>query len=160
MMIPMTYMDDLGRPRAVISAYWLWVGATITGLAGAVLLFTAAPPLGLLVAPTSDRDRVVAIGVLLACWSLTRLAFAWFMLRGHGWARALLTTLAGLGLAVIIFHFAYVNLLNGVAACMNAAAVVLQYLPSSNAYFSRCHHRTYAPREALSQPLPLSDRRP
>lgn len=144
----MGYIDDSSRPRAVTWAFWLWVVATAVGLVGAVLLFSTAPPLGLLVGPTSDRDRVAAIGVLLVGWSLTRLVFAWFMLRGHDWARALLTTLAGLGLAVIIFHFEHVNLLNCTAAAMNASAIVVQYSPSSNAYFSRCYHRAHAPREA------------
>ncbi|MCR2809692.1 MULTISPECIES: hypothetical protein [unclassified Microbacterium] len=157
--MPTSDADHQGHPRAVTWASGLWILGTAVGLVSAVLLFSAVPSPGhLLAVPASHSERAAGIGVLLAAWSLARLVFAWFMLRGHVWARTVLTALAGLGLAVITFHFGYVTALNCIAAAINVVAVVLQFLPSSNAYFSRCYHRTHAPFDAPEQPLRPSER--
>lgn len=122
-------------PRTVTWAFGMWVAATVIGLVGATILFADVPRPGHLLTG-GERDTVAALGVMLAAWGLTRLAFAWFMLQGRSWARTLLTTLAALGLATVIFHADHVNPLNGVAVAVNIIAVVLQYVPSSNAYFA------------------------
>lgn len=127
-------------PRAVKWAFAVWVIATFVGLIGAVLLFANALPGVLIKRPIDDPDSAIALAVALTGWGLVRLVFAWFMLRGHRWARTLLTTLAAIGLVVVTFHAEHANPLNGVSVAMNAAAVVLQFLPSSNAYFARRHH--------------------
>lgn len=145
-------MIDTGRtpkPAAVVWAFWIWVVATGVGLAGATLLFSGAPQHGRWLEESVDeRNMVAAIGLMLAAWALARLAFAWFLLRGHSWARILLTTVAALGFVTVILHVEHVSPLNWVAMAMNAVAIVLQFLPSSNAFFAyhdRHARRTHRP---------------
>ena len=133
----MTDVSSQDCPRAVRWAFGVWVIATLVGLIGAVLLFADALPGVVMKRPIGDRETAIALAVALTGWGLVRLVFAWFMLRGHSWARTLLTTLAAMGIVVVIFHAEHANPLNGVSVAMNAVAVVLQFLPSSNAYFSR-----------------------
>jgi hypothetical protein len=126
------------RPVAVTWAFWIWVLATCVGLGGAALLFAATPPHERRLQEWVDeRNMVAALGIMLAGWALARLVFAWFLLHGHAWARVLLTTVAALGLATVIMHVEHVSPLNWVAIAMNAVAIVLQFLPSSNAYFAQ-----------------------
>lgn len=154
------------RPGTVNAAFWTWMLVLITSVASTALLFTGSyfDNVMALVHDVSGASAVVAatkgviiggvvLGLLVSLFIY--LFFGGKMYTGRNWARIVLTVLGGLsvlggalGSSTTALADVSVDLrpdsviaLGWAGAALAAIAIVLMYLPVSNAYFrqSRAH---------------------
>lgn len=128
--------DAAAPPATVQGSFWLWIAfLTITAVGGLISLFDPASTQRIGVGPLT-----VAVVFAVAVLALTVVA-ALSMRRGRNWGRVLLTALG-----VLVVISAIVDLTGGADAAsaildvlevvIIAAALLLAYRRSSNAYFA------------------------
>jgi hypothetical protein len=142
----------LAPPRTVTTSFWLHVAGAIIGLVGAAVELVTLPAAidaagaaarqvaegrdtnGLDVGAIASGTVIgsVVLSVLLTiAFSVLTIVFARKLLQGRNWARIVLTVFAGLQLFGVIGAY-------GVGALhllVLVAAVILGFLPASNAWF-------------------------
>ena len=153
------------RPATVRAAFWLYLGIVVLIAVGAVLGAIAVTDPALLAEARDagggllDDDAIritlyvgMGVGIAVAVIEIALYAlFAGFLLRGAGWARVVLTVLSGLAVAGGLFTVLVAAIpgttrvstpisglstaLDLLGAVVAAAAIVLMYLPPSNAWF-------------------------
>lgn len=120
------------RPGTVVAAVTLWVILGVGSALGGIALFVATGnetlrrqvvlQIGTAVTPAT----LVSLGIVALVVGAAYIVFGVLMLRARNWARIAVTVLgllALLGLNILTF-------------VLVAVAIVLQFLPSSNAYFT------------------------
>lgn len=147
------------RPATVSGAFWLWMAVMVAGVVGTVVLFTGNY-LNDLLAGTPGLDEAatrlalnLARNVALAGSAVAIFIYLFFgskMLLGRNWARVVLTVLGGLSvLSSLVSNTSTVVdgvrievrpelsvVLGWVQAALAAVAIILMFLPASNAYFT------------------------
>ncbi|MFS0732732.1 hypothetical protein ABC304_12090 [Microbacterium sp. 1P10UB] len=135
----MTTTATRSAPSTVTTAFWVWI---VVGLALlAVALISAFRPVDVSALPASEQQFASFVPASTAFGGIVggilHVLFAVFMLRGHNWARVVLTVLGGLtliGLGINAFGGDWVS---AVTLLLTIAGIVLMYLPASNPWFRR-----------------------
>ncbi|HJP76571.1 MAG TPA: hypothetical protein VJ914_20040 [Pseudonocardiaceae bacterium] len=133
-------------PVTVQVAFWIWIASAVLSLVFAVLIprqksaivdaLNNAKPPG--IAPSQyaqyANTLVVTTIVTLVLFALLYVFFAYKVRVGRNWARLTLTVLLVIG----FIYYAYTGTLlsNGFGLLISVLALVLVYLPASNAYFA------------------------
>jgi hypothetical protein len=128
---PVSPTPTTGRPGTVETAFWLYLAAPVIGLI--LSLISIGRVTGSAAAANLPQGAVVAgvvIGIVVnVLYLVAVIVIDVFFRRGRNWARIVLTVLAALavfgvlGLGVITFVIGLV-------------AIILSWLPASNAWFS------------------------
>lgn len=137
---------ELRPPVTVQVAFWIWIASAVLSLVFAVLIprqksaiidaLRTAKPQG--IEPSQYEQYantlVVTTIVTLVLFALLYVFFAYKVRVGRNWARMTLTVLLILGFV----YYAYTGTLlsNGFGLLISVIALLLVYLPASNAYFA------------------------
>ena len=141
-----TTTTTTGRPGTVDAAFWLYLVAPIVGLVlGLVNLGTSIGAASATAANAGVGNgavgAAVAIGLVIdVVYLVAFIVIDVFFRRGANWARIVLTVLGALSIFGIIG-------LGAIPFVLYAIAIVLSWLPASNAWF-RSLKGTTAPRTA------------
>jgi preprotein translocase subunit SecG len=147
----------------VVAAFWSWVAAAVIGLVGLVLVLTS-PVWDLAVAAGARQSanltvvnvqslvntlKIITV-VIAVIFVAVYLFFAWKMYAGRNWSRIVLTVFGALSLLSAVTPTNRSVTVNGdvynvttgawagwVQGLLALAAIVLMYLPLSNAYFKQ-----------------------
>lgn len=127
-------------PSTVKISFWIFLIGIILDVVGAVMLIFA----GMAVATSKDTVTVgttavnggvlITSGVLALVFAAIGLLILWKMKAGKNWARIVLTVLEVLSLGSL---FGGTNGIGITALVLGIVAVVLMWLPASNAYFRK-----------------------
>ncbi|MDR6866127.1 hypothetical protein J2Y69_000712 [Microbacterium resistens] len=133
-------MSSTPAPTTVKIAFWiLLVGLIIDLVSGVVFIISgfALQSSG----QTANVDGTVtgggifiATGIVVLVLALIELIILWKLRAGRNWARIVITILEILALGSV---FAGVSVLSTIAIVLSIVALVLLWLPASNAYFRR-----------------------
>lgn len=130
------------RPGTVTAAFWLWiVEAVLSVIFGIVVVAVAAATPA--VADLSGSQRDSAVGVLIGVAvvfivvAVVRGLIAFAMRRGRNWARIVLTVLAALSIVATVLQGGGAGWLLWLSVVLAVVAVVLMFVPASNAWFRR-----------------------
>ena len=138
---PTTTTTTSGRPGTVDGAFWLYLVAPIVGLIlGLVNLGTNLPAASATAASAGVGNGAVVAAVVIGLVIVAFIVSDVFFRRGANWARIVLTVLGALSILGVIG-------LGAIPFVLYAIAIVLSWLPASNAWF-RSVKGTTAPRTA------------
>lgn len=132
------------RPTTVTVAFWLWIASTVIGLIGAIVIVAfAGDSAAIRDLQGGERDAanaaLIGLAVIFIIVALLRALFAWYMLKGRNWARIVLTVLGAINIVAVAAQAGSIGVLEWIGVVLIAVAIVLQFLPSSNAYFAQSH---------------------
>jgi hypothetical protein len=141
----MTTTATGARPRTVDAAFWLYLVSPIIGL---VLSFVSISATTSSAAAANLPQGAVMAGVVLGIvinvlYLVAVIVIDTFFRRGANWARIVLTVLAALS----VFGVLSLHGLGTITFLVALAAIVLSWVPASNAWF-RSVRGTTAPRGA------------
>jgi hypothetical protein len=141
------FTDDsalIAAPIEIKVSFWLWISEAVLTVVGALLIALVGAAIPWVTGASGD-DAVsvvaplIVIAVVLIAVAVLRIVAAVYMLRGRTWARNVLTILGVLGLFGTALDYS-ANVAVGVAHTLVAlVALVLMFLPASNAYFRAPH---------------------
>jgi hypothetical protein len=135
-------LGGMSRPTTLTAAFSVWMLNALIGIvAGILIAVTAAGTPQVLALSGAERDAALAflVGFAIAAAVLAVLhaLFAFLMLKPRNWARIVVTILGAIEIVATVVQAGGAGWLIWLGAAAAAVAIVLQFLPASNAYFSR-----------------------
>lgn len=136
-----TVPNSATRPVTVTAAFWLWVVSAVVGVIGAIVAFATIGNNPQIQQLEQTEAAAVTTGVTIAAvlflvFAALRVLFAWFMYKGRNWARIVLTILAALSIIGVLLSLGTATILEWVTMLLVLVALVLMWVPQSNAYFA------------------------
>lgn len=126
-------------PAVVKSSFWLWIAVGV--LLAVIAIVGSFRPVDVSALPETERSFAALVPISAAVGGtiagLLHVLFAVFLLRGKNWARIVLTVVGALTLIGLAMKMALGDWASGISLVLTVAAIVLMYLPASNAYFRR-----------------------
>ena len=137
-------------PGTIILSFFGFLAATVTTIAGAIFLATSGPALEEELRrrdtslSDSELDAAVTLtqGAGIAVAAVIVLGYLWLAFKlkaGRNWARVVLTVLTLVQIG-FLFVGGTADVLSYVSCAVAVLAVVLSYLPASNAYVDEVKH--------------------
>lgn len=130
----------MSAPTTVRVSFWILLVGIVLDAVGAVLILLAGIGVsasGASVAgepATISGPVLVATGAITIVFSIVEFVILWKVKAGRNWARVVITVFEILSLGTL---FAGISILGVIAFAASIVAVVLLWLPSSNAFFRR-----------------------
>jgi hypothetical protein len=137
--------QNVPAPTPVQVSFWLWVATAVLGLVAAVIGFTqrdaalnAVRAANVRHLSDAELETAVTLGLVVAAVFFVVLAglyllFAFKARAGRNWARIVLTVLTVLDVLFLATNF---TLVSGLSTLLAVVAVVLLFLPASNAFYA------------------------
>jgi len=123
----------LSIPTTVKASFWLLlIGIILDFVAAAIQLFTGGIYLGAKGAGDGVGVGFIIAGVLTLAFAIVQLIVIRKMRAGRNWARVLVTILEVLAIIGVVLNPAVLPI---AASVVGLVAIVLMWLPASNAYF-------------------------